>query len=162
MNADFWKNKLSLQPHPEGGFYRETYRSSATLHIEPQNGVRHVSTAIYFLLENEGKSHFHRIKSDELWFFHEGSTIELYCLSAHGARCIRLGKNIEQGEQLQATVPAGTWFAACLAEPNGFALVSCTVAPGFDFSDFELATQSELLALCPAEEVLILRLTLNP
>lgn len=138
MNASFWIDKLKLLPHPEGGFYRETYRSGEI--INNVNGdERNVSTAIYFLLEGEDKSHFHRIRSDELWFFHQGQALEILVLNGSGLSKILLGPDAENGEHFQARINAGDWFAARLKDGRGYALVSCTVAPGFDFNDFELA-----------------------
>jgi len=144
MNAKQLIEKLKLQAHPEGGFYRETYRSKEQ--ISTTNGtIRNVSTAIYYLLENEDKSHFHRIKSDESWFFHQGETLEIVSLQDGQLQTIWLGNNIEQGEVPQATIPANTWFACKIKKAVGYSLVSCTVAPGFDFADFEMANKNELL-----------------
>jgi predicted cupin superfamily sugar epimerase len=143
MTARYWIEQLHLLPHPEGGYYKETYR--CTEEISVPEGKRNISTAIYFLLEEKNKSHFHRIKSDELWFFHEGAALEIFCLTEDKLVTVLLGKNIEKGESLQAVIPAGTWFASKLKNETGYALVSCTVAPGFDFNDFELAKRSDLL-----------------
>ena len=145
---------LQLQPHPEGGFYAETYRSSAfTLN---QNGEkRNLSTAIYFLLHDTNKSNFHRIQSDELWFFHQGEPIEIVTIQGGKARTIILGNNIKEGELPQATIPANTWFGSKLKDGKGFALVSCTVAPGFDFLDFELAEREKLVNEFPNLKALI-------
>ncbi len=155
MNANDWIKKLTLLPHPEGGYYKETYRSKEESVFENFNGKRNISTAIYFLLEEKDKSHFHRIQSDELWFFHEGEALEIFVLKADKVEVIALGKNIEQGEQLQAVIPAGLWFGARLKNQTGYALVSCTVAPGFDFRDFELGKKGELLSLFPQHTPII-------
>ena len=144
MTADFWIEKLKLLPHPEGGYYRETYRCNQFINVEGFEGSRNVSTAIYFLLDSKNKSHFHRIKSDELWFFHEGNSLDILLLDNKELKTISLGKNPDQDEELQAAVPAGCWFGARLKNGEGYALVSCTVAPGFDFRDFELANKEEL------------------
>lgn len=144
MNSRYWIEKLNLLPHPEGGYYRETYRCAQTLKAGRYDSGRNVSTAIYFLLEDKDKSHFHRIKSDELWFFHEGSVLEILVIEENKLKSIFLGKDLEKNESLQAIIPAGCWFAARLKEGKNFALVSCTVAPGFDFRDFELAKKEEL------------------
>ena len=145
---------LQLQPHPEGGFYAETYRSSAfTLN---QNGEkRNLSTAIYFLLHDTAKSNFHRIQSDELWFFHQGDPIEIVTIQGGKANSIILGNAIEKGELPQATIPANTWFGSKLKDGKGYALVSCTVAPGFDFLDFELAEREKLVNKFPNQKALI-------
>jgi predicted cupin superfamily sugar epimerase len=155
MNANDWIAQLDLLPHPEGGYYKETYRSKEESAFEGFNGKRSISTAIYFLLEGKDKSHFHRIQSDELWFFHEGEALEIFVLREDKVEWIALGKNIEQGEQLQAIIPAGLWFGARLKSQTGYALVSCTVAPGFDFRDFELGKKKELLIALPQHEKII-------
>ena len=149
---------LQLQPHPEGGFYAETYRSSAfTLN---QNGEkRNISTAIYFLLHDTAKSNFHRIQSDELWFFHQGEPIEIVTIQDGKSRSIILGNAIEKGELPQATIPANTWFGSKLKDGKSYALVSCTVAPGFDFLDFELAERKKLANEFPNLKALIEELT---
>ena len=161
MNADDWIQQLQLLPHPEGGYYKETYRSKESVFFLGFEGRRNTSTAIYFLLKEKDKSHFHRIKSDELWFFHEGSSLEIFCLSENGLQTILLGKNSKEGEQLQAIIPAGNWFAAKIKDETGFSLVSCTVAPGFDFQDFELAEKELLEKEFPSHKRLIEVMTLK-
>src|SRR6478609_7366851 len=153
MNAKLWIEKLNLLPHPEGGYYKETYRCADTLSTAA--GQRNISTAIYFLLEDKQKSHFHRIQSDELWFFHSGDTLEILVLDESGLRSILLGNNPDKGETLQAVIPAGKWFGSRVKDQKGFALVSCTVAPGFDFNDFELAKAESLSQQFPEHEALI-------
>lgn len=148
MNAKEIIESLQLQPHPEGGYYKETYRCNQLM-ITEANKERNISTAIYFLLENENKSHFHKIKSDELWFFHQGETLEILIIENNQLKKIALGNNIAQGETPQAMVPANTWFASRVKNSVGYSLVSCTVAPGFDFLDFEMAKKSTLLAEYP-------------
>lgn len=155
MDANYWIEKLQLLPHPEGGYYKETYRSTEETSFDRFDGKRAVSTAIYFLLEGKHKSHFHRIKSDELWFFHEGVSLEIFCLTEKGLSTILLGKNIEAGEQLHAVIPAGIWFGARLRDGKGYGLVSCTVAPGFDFRDFELGKREALLKEFPGEAEIV-------
>lgn len=137
-----------MQPHPEGGYYKETYRS-ADLVNNAEGNQRNISTAIYFLLENQQKSHLHKIKSDELWFHHQGETLEI--ISIQNGELVRtyLGSDLDAGEVLQATIPANTWFGLKVKNGNGFALVSCTVAPGFDFSDFEMSHKANLLNQFP-------------
>jgi predicted cupin superfamily sugar epimerase len=149
---------LHLTPHPEGGYYRETYRSAQTI-ATGEAQTRNVSTAIYYLLENDDKSCFHRIKSDELWFFHKGEALEIVLLVEGQPITIVLGNDIENGELLQAIVPANTWFAAQIKQRAGYALVSCTVAPGFDFMDFELAERAELTHQFPHLQALIEKFT---
>lgn len=136
-------DNLSLLPHPEGGYFKEVYRSDET--TTNKNGdLRNVCTAIYFLLERTDISHFHRIQSDELWFFHLGQSLEIYYITDGEIKSVALGSNILAGEVLSFKVPANTWFASKVKNEKEFSLVSCTVAPGFDFADFELAKREEL------------------
>lgn len=161
MNAQDLIRHLQLLPHPEGGYYRETYRAAQQL-TTPENQPRSVSTAIYFLLEGHNKSHFHRIKSDELWFFHQGQPLEIVLIRAGGPpETILLGHDFAQGAVPQAVIPAGTWFAARVRHETGFGLVSCTVAPGFDFADFELAERAALTREFPQLRELIAEFTMS-
>lgn len=148
-------DKLGLQKHPEGGYYVETYR--ATEKIETIN--RNVQTCIFFLLTGNEISRFHRIKSDEIWFFHEGDNLSIHTLD-HNGHCIhKLGLHSE-GECLpQILIPKNTIFGAALDNEDSYVLVSCTVAPGFDFQDFELMEQSELLSKYSGHSEIIYRLT---
>ena len=155
--------KLQLQPHPEGGFYREVYRSKEV--IPPTalsgkyEGERNCCTSIYFMLTADAFSAFHRINQDEIWHFYDGAPIDLHVISPEGEHnLIKVGKNVPDGEVPQTIVPAGFWFAA---EVNGgdFALVGCTVSPGFDFRDFELAEREELSGRFPQHHVLINKFT---
>jgi predicted cupin superfamily sugar epimerase len=164
QDARYWIDKLKLEPHPEGGYYRETYRSGIVM---PESalpssfkGDRVASTAIYFLLSGDDFSAFHRIASDEMWHLYAGGPLSVHVISGDGHwNELRLGRNPDLGELLQGVVTAGCWFGACLVEPDAFALVGCTVAPGFDFEDFEMADRASLLAACPQHEALIRRLT---
>ena len=148
MNAQAIIDKLKLIPHPEGGFYKETYRSGHTI-VNEKKENRHVCTAIYYLLEDEGRSLFHRIRSDELWFFHLGQALEIVLIQDGHVTTIMLGNDIEKGELLQAMIPANTWFAARIKNADGFSLVSCAVSPGFDFADFDLAKRKDLFQQFP-------------
>lgn len=156
---------LSLLPHPEGGYYRETYRSAESIPeagLPPRfQGERSFSTAIYFLLGSGEFSAFHRIQSDETWHYYKGSSaLAIHVILADGSyRLIRLGPRTEAGEVFQATVPAGAWFASEPCDPAGFALVGCTVSPGFDFLDFEMADGHRLAQDHEAMAALILRLS---
>ena len=143
--AQDWIEALRLAKHPEGGYYRETYRSAATI------GDRAVSTAIYFLLPAGEVSALHRIKSDELWHFYGGNSLTIHSIAGRYST-IELS-----ADNPQAVVPAGNWFGATVE--TGYALVGCTVAPGFDFRDFEMAERSALLAMYPQHRTLIERLT---
>jgi predicted cupin superfamily sugar epimerase len=148
-DANYWIKKLKLEPHPEGGFYRQTYKADQVLPHEslPPNftGPRAASTAIYFLLEGKSFSAFHRLRSDELWHFYAGAPVLVHVIDKSGEYSkILLGSDPETGETLQAVVKAGCWFASHVRDGKSFALVGCTVAPGFDFEDFELAKREEL------------------
>lgn len=152
--------QLALRPHPEGGYYRETYRSHATTVVAnnsvPGSAERNVCTGILFLLEAGNFSAFHRIASDEMWHFYAGQSIEIVEIEDSGQLfTTRLGPDFLSGDTPQHVVPARRWFASRLAPGGNFALVGCTVAPGFDFADFELASRSELTALYPQHGALI-------
>jgi predicted cupin superfamily sugar epimerase len=158
--------QLGLVEHPEGGWYRETYRSGDMIQKSALptrfSGDRAACTAIYFLLRHGDISALHRIRSDELWHFYAGAPLIIHVLPPDGTYySLLLGSAIANGEAFQAAVPAGCWFGAEVSG-DGYALVGCTVAPGFDFTDFEMATRGELLALYPAQAELITRLTRNP
>ncbi|HVZ26345.1 MAG TPA: cupin domain-containing protein [Sediminibacterium sp.] len=156
-----WIRQYQLLPHPEGGYYRETYRAKLTVEANALppgfDGKRQLSTAIYFLLEAGNFSAFHRIKSDECWHFYAGDPLYVHVLDTAGQYCLlKLGRVGE--EQFQAIVPAGCWFAAEMAPGGKYALVGCTVSPGFDFADFELASASALSEMFPQHQQLIGRL----
>jgi len=161
-DADEWSRLLRLEPHPEGGSFRETWRSneSATGLPERFTGPRALGTAILYLLRAGERSRFHRLRADEVWLFHDGGPLQLHLLSTGaGYRRLTLGRDPARGESLQCVVPGGTWFAAELAEGAGFALVGCTCSPGFEYGDFELGTREELSARFPEERALVERLT---
>jgi predicted cupin superfamily sugar epimerase len=157
----YWIEHLALQPHPEGGYYRESYRSDLLLENLPDSfpGKRNASTAIYFLLPSDQKSLFHKIKSDEIWHFHMGSPLHIYVLETKGFKRHTLGLSLEEGELPQVVIPANTWFGAIVAEANSYTLASCTVAPGFDFSDFEMAQREILLMEFPQHRDIVTLLT---
>ena len=156
MNAKTRIDSLALLRHPEGGWFRETYRSQATI-----DGQRAVSTAIYFLLEAGEVSHLHRIDSDELWHHYEGACLRIHVFDEQGYRPIVLGPLSTPGATPQCWVAAGAWFGAEVIDPQGYALVGCTVAPGFEFSTFELAQPNTLSAKWPEHQALIERMTLS-
>ena len=163
-DAQYWIDRLSLSPHPEGGYYRVTYESSLTIVQDALpsafHGNRSASTAIYFLLARKEFSAFHRIASDELWHFYAGSGLVICVIDPEGNYSeLHLGDVFEAGEVFQAVVRAGCWFASRLKNAAGFALVGCTVAPGFDFADFEMAKRSELVGIYPEHRKLIEELT---
>ena len=159
-----WITHLNLEKHPEGGYYKRTYQSEETIAKEAlpkeYTGKRFMGTAIYFLLEGHDFSAFHRLKQDELWHFYEGATIKIHCIDAHGNyRCIHLGRNIDKGEVLQCVVKGGTFFASEVVDKDHFALVGCTVIPGFDFDDFEMPPRAQLLYLYPEHSKVITQFT---
>jgi len=163
-DAEYWINHLGLTPHPEGGYFRETYRSPEMLLPAGlparYSSVRVCSTAIYFLLKSGQVSKFHRLQSDEIWFYHAGIALTVYLIETDGTLCqILLGTALDKGEQPQVRIKHGVWFGANVNQENAYTLVSCTVAPGFDFDDFELATQGQLLSDYPQHKEIIEMLT---
>lgn len=163
MTAAYFIKHLQLQPHPEGGFFKETYRSEGIITLPclpaPFNAERNYSTAIYFLLQQGDFSAFHRISSDECWHFYEGDSLLIHVIDEEGKYSyIRLGRKIHEGELFQFVVPAQCWFASEPAPGTEFTLVGCTVAPGFDFADFEMADEENLLKEYPQHASVIQRL----
>jgi predicted cupin superfamily sugar epimerase len=163
-DARYWIEKLGLEGHPEGGYYRQTYKADLVLTKEslPREfaGARAASTAIYFLLEGQKFSAFHRLRSDEMWHFYLGATVSVHAIDKDGRYSeILLGRDPEAGEVLQAVVKAGCWFASRVQDGKGFALVGCTVAPGFDFEDFEMAKREESVRAYPQHREVIEKLT---
>lgn len=155
---------LSLLPHPEGGYYRETYRAGediAQVALPARfSGARSHGTAIYYLLAADDRSKLHRIKSDEIWHFYEGGALLIVAISPAGALNItRLGRDFAAGDVPQHVVPAGHWFGAIPADGSAYALTGCTVSPGFNFADFELADRAELLTAFPQHREWIQKLT---
>lgn len=163
QTASFWIETLGLQAHPEGGFFKETYRSTGVIPTTALpnkfSGDRNISTGIYFLLRSEDRSVFHRIQSDEMWHYYDGAPLSIYMLDDNGLTTFKLGRNISAGELPQIVIPAGTWFGAKLEHENTFTLAGCTVAPGFDFQDFEMAKRETLLRTFPAHRDIIEKLT---
>jgi predicted cupin superfamily sugar epimerase len=163
VTADQLVQRYTMQPHPEGGYYKETYRCMQTI---PQQvlsrrfaGERNISTAIYFLLEQGNFSAFHKIKSDECWHFYAGGPMNVYVIHINGhLETIKLGSDISYAQTFQHVVPSGCWFASEPASNSTFSFVGCTVAPGFDFDDFELAKAADLIKVYPQHKELINRL----
>lgn len=160
MTAQQLIQQYNLLPHPEGGWFKETYKSSENIAANALparfGGKRTFSTAIYFLLEQGNFSAFHRIKSDECWHFYAGDCLQVYVIQMNGTLdIISLGNDMEQGQLFQYVVPANCWFASRPARNSSFCFVGCTVAPGFDFADFEMADATALSALFPQHEILI-------
>ena len=164
-NAQYWIDHLDLQKHPEGGFFKEVYRSDEIVpgaHLpERYQSDRCFSTAIYFLITAGDHSKFHKIKSDELWHFYEGDPLDLYLLNDTSGEVnrFRMGRDPENGQQMQLAIPKNRWFGAKLAVSRGYSLVGCTVAPGFDFADFEMAGRQELITTFPQHQKIINMLT---
>jgi len=144
--------RLNLAPHPERGYFVETYRASTAVTAATHDGPRAAATAIYFLIVADAPATFlHRLLSDETFHLYEGGPLDLLLLAPDGGAAVkRLGLNLAAGERPQLTVPAGTWFGTELASGASHCLVGCTVAPGFEFADFELAEGPELAARYPA------------
>ncbi|MDX9882202.1 MAG: cupin domain-containing protein [Prolixibacteraceae bacterium] len=163
--AAYWIDRLNLQRHPEGGWFRETYRAVEQIgekglparYLSP----RCFSTAIYYLLEKNDHSVFHRLKSDETWHFYTGtSSIRLFIISPKGKLSgYLIGPHPDQDEVFQLHIPQNHWFAALLTNPEGFALIGCTVAPGFEFDDFEIGKRSELTKMFPKHREIIEKMT---
>jgi len=154
-----WIEKRRLVPHPEGGYYRETYRSPECISGQDlparYSGARCLATSIYFLLPGTQHSRWHRLKSDEIWHFHDGSPITIHGLNPGGDYWkVQLGV-----EEFQAVMPAGCWFAAVVDDRRSYALVGCTLAPGFEFQDFELADPEKLAEAYPQYKDIILALS---
>ncbi len=152
---------LKLQPHPkEGGFFRETYRSTDRAAEDARyRGGRSASTAIYYLLKPGTFSAIHRLASDEIFHFYLGNPVRMLQLDSTGGREIILGPHVSAGQELQVVVPRGVWQGSILEAGGDFALLGCTVAPGFDYADYEHGDREQLLRQYPAHAALIQRLT---
>lgn len=151
MNADRWIQRLNLKEHPEGGFYSEVYRN--TKNINFVSGTRSLATSIYFLLKGYDKSHFHQLFSDELWYFHAGSSVMVHKLFKGEVSQEILG--IGTRENPQIFIKAGTVFGAEVMDKDSYCLMSCMVNPGFDFRDFRLIKRKELYRNYPDHYELI-------
>ncbi|HEX6171864.1 MAG TPA: cupin domain-containing protein [Chitinophagaceae bacterium] len=152
--------QYNLESHPEGGWYKQTYKSGEQIPADalPErfDANRSFSTAIYFLLEQGDFSAFHRIKSDECWHFYAGGPLLIYIIDQNGKlKIISLGNDFKEGQSFQYVVPANSWFASRPAPGSGYCFVGCTVSPGFEFDDFELASATELTAIYPTHKKII-------
>ena len=156
-------HRYGLEPHPEGGWYKQTYKSNEQIEAEalPERfGANRVfSTAIYFLLQKGNFSAFHRIKSDECWHFYAGHPLLIYIIEQTGElKVISLGSDHEKGQSFQCVVPANCWFASRPASESEYCFVGCTVSPGFEFDDFELADATVLSTIYPQHKPIIIEL----
>lgn len=168
-SAEYWIEKLNLEKHPEGGCFKEVYRSDEFVNKEALpsrfSGKRCFATSIYFLLRNNNISAFHKIKSDETWHFYFGNSVSINIIDEKGSlTIINLGNHPENNEVFQYTVPKNCWFAASIENVQkktdfGYCLVGCTVAPGFDFEDFEMADRKYLLQQYPKLKDVIIKHT---
>ena len=157
---------LYLKPHPEGGYFKENYRSKGVIKNNSldfeADGERNYSTSIYFLLNENDFSAFHKIRQDEIWHFYAGSTLLLHTINPNGNyNLIRIGNNLENEEFFQFVVPAGTWFASEVENKTSYSLCGCTVSPGFDFRDFEMLSAKTLTKIFPQHQEIIKRLSNN-
>ena len=157
INASYWIKQLGLQPHPEGGFYKEVFRSPQQISRIGSDTLKQACTSIYYLLEGEDYSGFHRIKSDEIWYFHKGMPLNIHVINKNGRHDVWELSDLATGN-LSLVVPAGLWFAAEIPSAEGFVLVSCAVAPGFEFSEFEMADREEMKKNYPEYEGLFAKL----
>ncbi len=164
QQADNIITSLDLKVHPEGGFYKEVYRSEGVIpnQVLPSQfiGDRNYATSIYFLLTEASFSAFHKINQDETWHFYSGAPLCIHIIDEEGNYSSQLlGLDIENGIEPQFTVPAQVWFAAEVKKADGFSFLGCQVAPGFDFADFDLANRDTLLLSFPQHASLITNFT---
>jgi hypothetical protein len=162
--AQFWIDRLELEPHPEGGYFKEVYRADEKIAQDAlpdrYSGSREFSTSIYYLLESHDISKFHVLQTDELWHFYTGAIITLHILNEKsGYSRIRLGNKPDKSTQLQAAIKRNSYFGVSIDQADGFALVGCTMAPAFHFEDFELAERTVLLEKFPDQKDIITKLT---
>ncbi len=160
--AKYYIQKLQLKKHPEGGYYREIYRAAEMFYIDsvPKTLERNAATSIYFLLEGKQVSKFHKLKSDEQWHFYDGSAVKIYVIDSYGKlNEYLLGADLVKGESFQIVIKKNNLFAAEVINKRGYALIGCTVAPGFDFDDFELADSKLMMEKFPHYTDIIKKLT---
>ena len=154
----YWIDKLEMNEHPEGGYFKEVVRSFSKVKLDDKR-ERSQYSSIYFLLNDLNPSHFHRLKDDELWFYHAGASLSVHVILESGEYVEHhLGLNLEKGEKPQILVPGGSIFGSTVDKEDSYSLVSCVVSPGFDFEDFELFTQDELFSKYPDHKEIIERL----
>ncbi len=160
---EYWLKGLNLEKHPEGGYYSEIYKCSQRIGAGQLSGgyegPRNLSTSIYFLLPSNEVSKFHRLESDELWYFHDGSSLTVFIIDEDGTlKEVKLGLDLEKGEVPQVVIPGKSIFGAAVNSPDSYTLAGCMVSPGFDFRDFELVPRAWLLEKYPDHREIILKL----
>lgn len=163
FSANYFIEKLQMHAHPEGGYYKESFASSENICDKDLKtkfeGERILWTSIYFLLRDGEVSNFHKLKSDEMWYYHSGSPLTIYMISPDGILTTsQLGLDIEKGEVPQVLVPKNYIFGSAMNN-EGYALVGCMVSPGFDFKDFQLFERNDLLNRYPTHKDIIMKLT---
>lgn len=154
VTKEYWIQHLDLKPHPEGGFFKEVYRSTIGVSKDElpvgYKSARRLSTSIYYLLRSGDISRMHRLKSDELWYYHFGSSLKVIYIDHEGKKHTKiLGNNPEKAEYFHILIPAGNIFAAEVIDPDSYSLISCVVSPGFEYEDFELFSKDDLLQAYP-------------
>jgi predicted cupin superfamily sugar epimerase len=160
MKPEYLIRKLSLAEHPEGGYFRQTHKSDKQFDLPGYDSPRSACTTIYYLLKSSQFSAFHRIRSDEIWHFYAGSALALHVIERGGhLRKIVLGNDPGKSQVFQAVVRAGDWFAASVVKTGLYSLVGCTVAPGFEYQDWELADRETLLKVYPRHRKIICKYT---
>jgi uncharacterized protein len=157
QTAGYWIRHLNLQPHPEGGYYKEVFRSLQLVNRPGSAEIRKACTSIYYLLEGADFSGFHRIASDELWYFHKGQPLIIHCIDEDG-NYSKYELSDNPSGNLSVAVRARLWFAAEISSKHEFTLVSCNVAPGFEFNEFEMADKETLTVLYPQHADVLNRL----
>jgi predicted cupin superfamily sugar epimerase len=163
IKADDLIHSLKLLPHPEGGFYKEIYKSEEKTSDLPERysgHFRNFGSSILYLLKGNQYSVFHKLLSDEIWHFYEGCPLELYVISEDGLlKTHILGNDINHGGNYQVIIKHSQWFAAKPVDPQGFTLSGCTVAPGFNFLDFQMGEREDLLKKYPQHHSIIIEFT---
>jgi len=154
MNAEYWIKRLNLEPHPEGGYYRRIYESPTL--VPPQN--QSLCSAIYYLLEGNDYSCFHRLTFTEAWFHHHGDPLCIHTIDKEG-QYSQTELSLEPTGRLSVFIEPGIWFAAELPRKSGYTLISCVVAPAFYFSGFEMGDRATLIHSYPDHKEVIGRLT---
>lgn len=156
-SAKYWVEKLGMKPHPEGGYYCESFKSTSQV-TSPEGNVRSTATSIYYLLEAGDQSHFHKLGADEVWYFHTGDLADIHFITPEGKYYI---ERIGLADHLQVVIPKGHLFGATLPEGSNYILVGCMVAPGFEFEDFQLVPRTALLRKYPQHQQIIEKLSIS-